>query len=121
MNSDNPNIRSRLVTRRELRMSRIEEHLQVLLAQFSSPLWNGYTNMLKTLESMFLSPKHWILEFLQLDRPTVNRTAKPYLGRHSKLFEIHDHPPSISFSNMLSKYLYFNTIVYLICDNIRSE
>lgn len=46
-------------------MDRIKEHLQVLMAQFSSPLWNGYTNMLKTLESMFHSPKHWILEFLQ--------------------------------------------------------
>ncbi|MFC1929503.1 sacsin N-terminal ATP-binding-like domain-containing protein [Chloroflexota bacterium] len=46
-------------------MGWVEKHRQALLDQFGSPLWNGYTNMLKTLESMFHSPKHWILEFLQ--------------------------------------------------------
>jgi hypothetical protein len=46
-------------------MSIVGQHQQHLLEQASSPLWGGYVNMLKTLESMFQSPKHWILEFLQ--------------------------------------------------------
>ncbi len=46
-------------------MSIVGQHQQHLLEQASSPLWGGYVNMLKTLESTFQSPKHWILEFLQ--------------------------------------------------------
>lgn len=46
-------------------MSRISQHLEHLLREANTPLWGGYVNMLKTLESMFQSPKHWILEFLQ--------------------------------------------------------
>lgn len=46
-------------------MSIISQHLQRLLEQKETTLWNGYVNMLKTLESAFASPKHWILEFLQ--------------------------------------------------------
>lgn len=46
-------------------MSRISQHLEQLLKQANKPLWGGYVNMLKTLVSMFQSPKHWILEFLQ--------------------------------------------------------
>jgi hypothetical protein len=39
--------------------------LDQLLAQRDTPLWAGYVNMLKTLQGVFLSPRHWILEFLQ--------------------------------------------------------
>ena len=46
-------------------MSIVGQHQQHLLQQASRPLWGGYVNMLKTLESVFQSPKHWILEFLQ--------------------------------------------------------
>lgn len=46
-------------------MSEISQHLAVLLNQRGQPLWAGYVNMLKALESLFQSPKHWILEFLQ--------------------------------------------------------
>ncbi|MEW5817389.1 MAG: hypothetical protein AB1798_18575, partial [Spirochaetota bacterium] len=46
-------------------MNIISQHLNHLIGQRESHLWNGYVNMLKTLESVFLSPKHWILEFLQ--------------------------------------------------------
>ena len=46
-------------------MASVGQHQKHLLEQASSPLWGGYVNMLKTLESVFQSPKHWILEFLQ--------------------------------------------------------
>jgi hypothetical protein len=46
-------------------MNIISKHLQKLLEQKETTLWSGYVNMLKTLESAFASPKHWILEFLQ--------------------------------------------------------
>ena len=46
-------------------MGLVSKHQQILLQQIQTPLWNGYSNMLKTLTSVFLSPKHWILEFLQ--------------------------------------------------------
>lgn len=43
----------------------VSQHLEKLLEQKETPLWGGYVNMLKTLESLFQSPKHWVLEFLQ--------------------------------------------------------
>ena len=47
-------------------VSEISQRLATLLEQReNNPLWPGYVNMLKTLESLFQSPKHWILEFLQ--------------------------------------------------------
>jgi len=46
-------------------MEKVSQHLDNLIQQANSPLWGGYVNMLKTLESVFQSPKHWILEFLQ--------------------------------------------------------
>lgn len=45
--------------------SSVSQHLGKLLEQKETPLWGGYVNMLKTLESLFQSPKHWVLEFLQ--------------------------------------------------------
>lgn len=36
-----------------------------ILEQQNSQLWSGYTNMLKILKEIFVSPKHWVLEFLQ--------------------------------------------------------
>ncbi|MBI2171069.1 MAG: DUF3883 domain-containing protein [Chloroflexi bacterium] len=48
-------------------MGLVKDHLERLLAQSNEFLWEegGYVNLLKTLESVFQSPKHWILEFLQ--------------------------------------------------------
>lgn len=46
-------------------MRTVSQHLHSLLNQVNTPLWGGYVNMLKTLESAFPSPKHWVLEFLQ--------------------------------------------------------
>jgi len=46
-------------------MNIVRQHLEKLLNQKETHLWDGYVNMLKTLKSVFLSPKHWILEFLQ--------------------------------------------------------
>lgn len=46
-------------------MSVISEHLRKLLEQKETPLWGGYVNMLKNMEAAFMSPEHWILEFLQ--------------------------------------------------------
>ncbi len=45
-------------------MTLISTALENKLVQFKSQ-WPGYVNMLKILESGFLSPKHWVLEFLQ--------------------------------------------------------
>jgi hypothetical protein len=42
----------------------VSTQLKNKLAQLESQ-WPGYVNMLKILESSFLSPKHWVLEFLQ--------------------------------------------------------
>lgn len=46
-------------------MSEVSNHLELLLKQRDTPLWAGYVNMLKTLESVFQSSIHWVLEFLQ--------------------------------------------------------
>lgn len=46
-------------------MSIIKQHLRKLLEQKETPLWGGYVNMLKNMEAAFMSPEHWILEFLQ--------------------------------------------------------
>lgn len=46
-------------------MNPVSQHLQSLLGQVNTPLWGGYVNMLKTLESVFPSARHWVLEFLQ--------------------------------------------------------
>lgn len=46
-------------------MKTVSQHLHSLLNQVNTPLWGGYVNMLKTLESAFPSPRHWVLEFLQ--------------------------------------------------------
>ena len=46
-------------------MSLVSKHLDNLLGQRGALLYGGYVNMLKTMESVFLSPKHWVLEFLQ--------------------------------------------------------
>lgn len=46
-------------------MDIVIERQQLILAQANTPLWGGYVNMLKRLESEFASPKHWVLEFLQ--------------------------------------------------------
>lgn len=46
-------------------MNIVGQHLEKLLKQKETHLWDGYVNMLKTLKSVFLSYKHWILEFLQ--------------------------------------------------------
>jgi len=46
-------------------MSTVSQHLSKLLGEVNTPLWGGYVNMLKTLESAFPSARHWVLEFLQ--------------------------------------------------------
>lgn len=46
-------------------MSLVSQHLESFLSQVNTPLWGGYVNMLKTLESVFPSGRHWVLEFLQ--------------------------------------------------------
>lgn len=46
-------------------MGTVSERQQQLLNQVGTPLWAGYVNMLKTLESVFPSTRHWVLEFLQ--------------------------------------------------------
>ena len=38
-------------------MNVVSEHLRQLLEQTNSPIWGGYVNMLKELESMFQSPR----------------------------------------------------------------
>lgn len=46
-------------------MKTVSDHLENLIAQKGTLLWGGYVNMLKHLETVFLSPKHWVLEFIQ--------------------------------------------------------
>ncbi len=48
-----------------LKIEQIRNSRENIINQFNTQLWGGYVNMLKTLESLFLSPKHWILEFIQ--------------------------------------------------------
>lgn len=46
-------------------MSTISEQAETRLSQIDTEAGEEFTNMLKTLESVFQSPKHWVLEFLQ--------------------------------------------------------
>jgi len=46
-------------------MSVISDQLDKRLQQVGTAEGDEFTNMLKTLESVFQSPKHWVLEFLQ--------------------------------------------------------
>lgn len=64
-------------------MSIVSQHLQNLLGQKDARLWGGYVNMLKLLESMFLSPKHWVLEFLQNAEDASAKTISIRLGEAS--------------------------------------
>jgi len=43
----------------------IERLQRTKLEQQGTELWGGYVNMLKQLTSVFDSPRHWIMEFLQ--------------------------------------------------------
>lgn len=64
-------------------MSIVSKHLEKLLAQRGTPLWGGYVNMLKTLESVFLSPKHWGLEFIQNAEDATAESFSIRLGQDS--------------------------------------
>ena len=66
-------------------MSIVSQHLQNLLGEKDVHLWGGYVNMLKVLESMFLSPKHWILEFLQNAEDATAARISIRLGEASLL------------------------------------
>jgi len=43
----------------------VENYRKELLKERESDLWVGYVNMLKTIKSLFVSPNHWVLEFIQ--------------------------------------------------------
>lgn len=66
-------------------MSTVSQHLQKLLRQRETYLWDegGYVNMLKHLESVFLSPKHWVLEFLQNSEDAHAKKFSIRLGQDS--------------------------------------
>ncbi|MBE0425387.1 MAG: DUF3883 domain-containing protein [Nitrospirae bacterium] len=91
-------------------MSIVSEHLQNLLAQIKTPLWGGYVNMLKTLESVFPSPKHWILEFLQ----NAEDATKDADRADVKRFSIHLQQDSLWILN--NGKVFDNHDFYAICD-----
>jgi len=62
-------------------MSIISQHLADILKQKDILLWSGYVNMLKTLESVFVSPKHWVLEFLQNAEDASSKKISIRLGQ----------------------------------------
>lgn len=64
-------------------MSIVTQRLQNLLEQKGTILWDSYVNMLKYLESMFLSPKHWVLEFLQNAEDASAKQISIRLGQNS--------------------------------------
>jgi hypothetical protein len=64
-------------------MSIVSQHLEKLLEQVDSHLWGGYVNMLKTLRTVFLSPKHWVLEFLQNAEDAKAKKISIRLGQDS--------------------------------------
>ncbi len=64
-------------------MSIVLQHLQNTIGQRENRLWGGYVNMLKTLESVFLSPKHWVLEFLQNAEDASAKRISIHLGQDS--------------------------------------
>jgi hypothetical protein len=45
--------------------SKVKMYCDELLKGRNSDLWKGYVNMLKTIKSLFLSPNHWVFEFIQ--------------------------------------------------------
>ncbi len=45
--------------------STIKNYREILLKMRESDLWIGYVNMLKMIKRLFVSPNHWILEFIQ--------------------------------------------------------
>ena len=46
-------------------MNVIDEVRERILADKTNRIWDGYVNMLKILESVFVLPESWVLEFLQ--------------------------------------------------------
>lgn len=64
-------------------MSIVNQHLEKLLEQSGNQLWGGYVNMLKTLKSVFSSPKHWILEFLQNAEDAKAKEVSVRIGQDS--------------------------------------
>jgi len=84
-------------------MISVSQHLQSLLKQRGTPLWGGYVNMLKTLESVFLSPRHWVLEFLQNAEDAA-----------AKKFSIHLEQDSLWILNDGEKFS--DDDFYAICD-----
>lgn len=43
----------------------IEAYQEELLKTKGSPVWDGFTEMLKILKNLFETPTHWVLEFIQ--------------------------------------------------------
>ncbi|MEM4290500.1 MAG: DUF3883 domain-containing protein [Nitrososphaerota archaeon] len=52
---------------------------QKIQSQQGTQLWDGYVNMLKILSSIFLSPTHWVLEFLQNAEDAKAKTFAVYI------------------------------------------
>lgn len=90
-------------------MTTIPQHLENLIKKRISD--NGYINMLKTLESAFLSPRHWILEFLQ---NAEDATRQQDGQDESKKFSIKLDQDSLWILN--NGKAFSNDDFYAICD-----